>query len=181
MNLFLRFICAVEVHIFYTRLLRIRFFMIYSVQDETETLQNVPGCYPGCSSKTSDRGSWIGRWLLLTFLKRLGSPLQFSLLLTKWWRECRPGRGKNKRRQLYKFSAWEPHVAYKRSWTLQLLNTSAPFLHCYSFCSWETRNSRRFFFLLSLVLRIFFYTNSFQEQLVSVSSWCDFMNPVPGL
>jgi hypothetical protein len=79
--------------------------MMNSVQEETEALQNVPGCYPGCEG-----GSWIDRWLLLTFLKRIGSPLQFSLLLTKWWRECRPGRGKNKRRQLYKFSAWEPHV-----------------------------------------------------------------------
>jgi hypothetical protein len=100
------------------------------LQVETEALQKVPGCYPGCSSKTSDGVSWIGRWLLLTFLKRMGSPLQFSLLLTKWWRECRSGRGKNKGRQLYKFSAWEPHVSYKRSWTLQLHSSNS-----YSFCS----------------------------------------------
>jgi hypothetical protein len=95
------------------------------VKDETEALQNVPGFYPGCSSKASDGGSWIGHCLLLTFLKRMGSPLQLSLLLTKWWRECRPGQGKNKGRQLYKFSAWEPHVAYKRSWTLQLHSSIA--------------------------------------------------------
>jgi hypothetical protein len=58
MNLLIKSISVVEVHIFLHPVAPgLVLDYIFSVKDETEALQNVPGFYPGCSSKASDGGS----------------------------------------------------------------------------------------------------------------------------